>query len=289
MLELTGMGSVLRALGVLYWVLAIGAVALALWKGKGRRGKAIWAGVAIAVFGFMPVKGLIEQAQRDTYAREAWAYFKKKCDTEAGEKIYKTYPGVKSVLVVKPLPPATEKDLYDQFWYGDPYSDATPWSQRAELAASRLAWSDGPISRTERGRGFDFVESAISGKNGEGKKFIRYSYPKGARNHLSEPIESPVSRFAILWEDISTPEDRKYWVAASRLRAIDLTDHTVVAERIGFLIEAGFGSTSGGRRPWLAARGLGQSGRSCPDAHDYSDRWFLLKVFGPTGRAEHGK
>ena len=76
----------------------------------------------------------------DAYVKEAWAYFKNKCDTEAGEKIYKTFTGVKSVLVVKPLPPATEKDLYDQFWYGDPYS-ASATSARGESAARRLeAW-----------------------------------------------------------------------------------------------------------------------------------------------------
>jgi len=289
MLELTGMGSVLRGIGMLYWLLAIGAMALAIWKGKGRRGKTLWAGVAIAVFGFLPVKGMIEQYQRDVYAKEAWAYFKKLCAEKSGEKIYKTFTGVKNVLVVKPLPPATEKDLFDPFWYGDPYSDATPWNQRADLAASRLAWSDGPISRTERGRGFDYVESVIPTKEDGKERFIRYTYPKGARDHTSQVIQKPNSRFGVSWEDISTQEDRKYWVAASRLRAIDLSDNTIVAERIGFLIEAGFGSTSGGRRPWLSARGLGQNGRSCPDVHDYSDRWFLLKVFKPSEGVGNGK
>src|SRR5262245_21142999 len=105
MLELTGMGSVLRGIGLLYCLLAIGAVGLAIWKGKTRKHKLVWAAIAIAVFGFLPVKELIEQAQRDAYAREAWAYFKKKCATEAGEKIFKTFTGVKSVLVIKPLPP----------------------------------------------------------------------------------------------------------------------------------------------------------------------------------------
>ena len=274
MLELTGIGSVLRGLGVLYWLLAIGAVALAIWKGKGRRGKAIWAAVAIAVFGFLPVKGFIEQAQRDAYAREAWAYFKKLCDENSGEKIYKIYTGVKSVLVVKPLPPASDKDHFDQFWYGDPYS-APATSVRTELAISTLAWGDGPISRSERGPGFDFVESVVPGADGV---IVKYSYPKGARDHVKHNVDRAISRFGISWEDISTPEDRKYWVAGSRLRVIDLTDKSVVAERIGYFIEAGFGSTGGGRRPWLTSRG---SDTMCPEAHDYSDRWFLLKVFKP--------
>ena len=282
MLELTGMGSVLRGIGILYWVLAIGAVSLAIWKGKNWQRKTFWAGLAIVAFGFLPAKAMIEQVQRNAYARKAWAHFKKLCEEKSGERIYKTYTGVKSVLVIKPLPPATEKDLYDQFWYGDPYSDATPWSRRAELAASRLAWSDGPISRTERGRGFDFVESPATGTN----RVIRYYYPKEARDHLSQFADRPVSSVGISWEDISTSGDRKYWVAGGRLRVIDLADNSIIAERIGYLIEPSFGSTAGGRRPWLVSRG---PNTTCPRVHDYADRWFLLKVLKPTEGTEYGK
>jgi hypothetical protein len=96
---------------------------------------------------------------------------------------------------------------------------------------------------------------------------------------IKERIEQPVSRFGIAWEDISKPEDRKYWVAGSRLRVIDLGDNSIVAERIGFLIEAGFGSTASGRRPWLNARGVGPNGHSCPAAHDATDQWFITSVF----------
>jgi len=275
MLELTGMGSVLRGLGVLYWLLAIGAVALAIWKGNGKRGKSIWAAVAIAAFGFLPVKAMFEQAQRDAYAKEAWAYFKKLCAEKSGEKIYKTFTGVKSVLVVKPLPPATEKDLYDQFWYGDPYSDATPWDKRGETAARRLTGDsrrpDGVVQR-----GLDFVEIKNEFNNGYTKINRAESFDKDT---VREHIEKSTSRFGVTWEDISQPEDRKYWVAGSRLRVIDLTDDSIVAERIGYLIEAGFGSTTGQQKPWLTARGIGPNGRSCPDATDYSDQRFISSVF----------
>jgi hypothetical protein len=78
------------------------------------------------------------------------------CDERAGEKIYKTYTGVKSVLVVKPLPPASEKDLFDQYWYGDPYSDATPWSKRGISAATTLTLNSRRPDRIQKG--FEFVE-----------------------------------------------------------------------------------------------------------------------------------
>ena len=115
MLELSGMGSVLRGIGILYWLLAIGTVGLAIWKGRNWQRKALWAAIAIAAFGFLPAKAMIEQYQRNAYSHEAWAYFRKLCDEKSGEKIYKTFTEVKSVLVLKPLPPATDKDHYDQF------------------------------------------------------------------------------------------------------------------------------------------------------------------------------
>lgn len=281
MLELTGVASILRGIAILYWLLAVGALGLVLWKVKRRWHKSIGVLAVITIFGFLPAKHWIELHQRQAYAREAWAYFKKLCDEKSGEKIYKTFTGVKSVLVVKPLPPASDRDHFDQFWYGDPYSYSAH-ADRAEGAARRLIGKNIVVSKNIIGEGFDFVEIQYFEDNRSKYQRLVPS-PDPPYYRTLEDIPAPNSRFGISWEDISTAEDRKYWVAASRLRAVDLTDNSTIAERIGYLIEAGFGSTSGGRRPWLAARALGQNGRSCPDAHDYSDRWFLLKVLRPTG------
>jgi hypothetical protein len=216
----------------------------------------------------------------DAYVKAAWAYFKNKCDTEAGEKIYKTFTGVKSVLIVKPLPPATEKDLFDQFWYGDPYSDVIPGSNRGPSAARRLSGDrSGPYSfgkeYTYADMGFDFIEQRAS--KGETQEHERV-YPKREYPFSTvTPTPKPVSRFGISWEDISTPGDRKYWVAGSRLKILDLTDNSVIAERVGFLIEPRFGSTDGHRTPWQTAR-MGRN--SCPQlvSIDVDDRLFVLKV-----------
>jgi hypothetical protein len=214
----------------------------------------------------------------DEYVREAWAYFKNMCDERSGEKIYKTYSGVQGVLVVKPLPPATEKDLFDQYWYGDPYSDATPWDRRATDAATRLTLdSRGPYGIQ---RGLEFVELKMDENNPIQYQRIERPVSNSSLAKVFD-IEKPVSRFGVAWEDISTPGDRKYWVAGSRLRVIDLTDNSVVAERIGYFIEAGFGSSTGQRRPWLSSRG---PNTTCPPllGGDYSDNWFVTKVFKQT-------
>lgn len=286
MLELTGFGSVLRGIGILYWVLAIGAVGLAIWKGKTWQRKTLWAGVAVVAFGFLPAKVMIEKAQKDAYAREAWAYFKKKCDEKAGEKIYKTYSGVKSVLVVKPLPPATEKDLYDQFWYGDPYSSDIALLDRGERLAGTLIGRVQFLKNSHAEQGFEFLEQQVA--NGTEQMFQRVAPIEGPPFTSKLAITKPESRFGISWEDISTPEDRKYWIAASRLRVFDLTDSTIIAERTGYFIEAGFGSKAGQRRPWQSSRG---PSTTCPPINNrtFEDRWFVLRVLKPAEGDRYGK
>lgn len=223
----------------------------------------------------------------EAYVKEAWAYFKSKCDTEAGEKIYKTFTGVKSVLVVKPLPPATEKDLYDQFWMGDPYSSDLTLSNRGEYHASTLIRNQKFVDG--RGNiGLEFFEQRIKGDGGQ--VLIEQVKPSGTPPYFVSKsiIQKTVSRFGIEWEDISTPEDRKYWVAGSRLKILNLIDNSVVAERIGYFIEAGFGTAAGQRRPWQTSRG---AGTTCPAIvnRDFMDRWFVLKVLNPASEKQNGK
>jgi hypothetical protein len=155
----------------------------------------------------------------------------------------------------------------NQFWYGDPYS-ASPHSNRADYAALRLVMSRRHRSGKGIQKGLDFVEL----KNDAGEGYTRIYRPvSNDKLSVREHIQRPVSKFGVSWEDISTPEDRKYWVAGSRFRVIDLKDNSIVAERIGYLLGAGFGSRSG-EGTWL-------TGRSCPPADDSTDQWFITSVF----------
>jgi hypothetical protein len=279
MLELTGVESMFRGASVVYLLLAIALVFLIVWKVKNWKHKAVGIAVVAGIFGYLPMQSWMEAQKREAYAREAWAYFKKLCNEKSGEKIYKTYNGVKSVLVVKPLPPATEKDLYDQYWYGDPYSNDSALGNRGELHAGTLIRNQEFVDG--RGNtGLQFFEQRITTKNGE--EIQRIESSDVAPYFVSKStIDKPTSRFGVSWEDISTPEDRKYWVAGSRLRILDLTNNSVVAERVGYFIEAGFGSTSGQRRPWQSSRG---QTTTCPAItnRDFSDRWFVLRVINPS-------
>lgn len=257
---------------------------MAIYLPTGRRNKVVSAVVALAAVSVLPVQQAIKaheqelkRQERQAFAQEAWAKFKKLCESEAGERIYKTFRNVKSVYVAKALPPATEKDLYDQYWRGDPYSNATPHDQRAESMALGLTWREAQLKYGVRGEGYKFVESQVDSKKyGMGLRKIFYD---GYEEKVT-PTDIVVSRFEVSLEDESTDEQRRHWIARSRLTIRDRSSNSIVAERIGYMIEPGFGSGAGHRRPWLAGRGPRST---CPEAHDYSNRWFIFKVLRPAG------
>ena len=67
------------------------------------------------------------------------------------------------------------------------------------------------------------------------------------------PAAGAAPRYGLTYEDISTHEDRDYWIAGSLLKVIDLQTGELMAERIGYMMDSGQGSTTGGRVPWLLA------------------------------------
>ena len=284
MLELTGVASLLRGVSLVYWLLALGALALAIRLPKKRTWKGIATALVLVLFGYLPVTNFLEAKHREDFAKEAWTRFRQLCEAKSEEKIYKTFTGVKSVLVTKPLPPATEKDLYDQFWYGDPYSNTS--TSRREMAHALYLLDKTLVAPKTDGYGFDFFELLERAKKPE---YVRVFIAKEAPFwRKSEPFETPESRFGLSWEDISDQSDRKYWIAASRLSIVDLTNNSVVAERIGFFIEAGFGSTAGQRRPWQSSHG---EKTTCPpvSTSGFSDNFFIFRVLQPPQENRDGK
>ena len=67
------------------------------------------------------------------------------------------------------------------------------------------------------------------------------------------PPSEPFPRYGVTYEDISTPEDREYWVAGSSLKVIDLETNEVMAERIGYMFDPAQGEKGWGN-PWYRGR-----------------------------------
>ena len=93
------------------------------------------------------------------------------------------------------------------------------------------------------------------------------------------------ARYGVTWEDLSRKEDRDVWIAGSLLQIIDLQSNQIVAERIGYMFDAGLGNQNGGRAPWALAEQT-----ACPSFDKSSSgypsktsktRAFILNVLKP--------
>lgn len=118
--------------------------------------------------------------------------------------------------------------------------------------------------------GYDFVE-AIDPKDGKLYRFTSRieepwltdkRYLKGVTQLVLErtPIERRSARYGVKFEDISTRQERDYWIAGSSLKVIDLETGEVLGERIGYMIDWAQGSRAGNRSPWLFA-----ADNACPN------------------------
>lgn len=279
MQELTAAVDAALGLGFLYWLPALAAIGAAIYFPKSGKHRAIAAAFVVVLSLVLPAKVGYEAYAHSRYAQEAWAHFRKLCAEKSGEKIYKTFSGVKSVVVLKPLPPASDKDHFDQFWFGDPYS-AFAHSERGAHEAGNLVG----LVKLEKGvsnpeMGFEYVD--LKRESDGTVTYQRIARPLGSTQRIVTSVQNSEAQFGIIWDDISSPRDRDFWVAGSRLQIIDLRDKSVVAERTGFLIEAGFGSRAASRRPWLSSR---NPHTSCPPIRNgtFEDRWFVLRVLRPT-------
>ncbi len=279
MLELTGLAPLFDLVGWAYWGLAALAAWFAYRNVSNRRWRIAAVVGVVIVSSILPALDWLHTRDRKAYAAAARAHYEKLCAEKAGIKIYRKVSGVKSLVVLKPLPPSTDKDNFNQYWYGDPYSrPASEFRQRAIY--SSIVSKRAPTSDHEVGEGFDFIEVPTGGEVRGATPYVRIWMKQEARDISIESIEQPISGFGVSWEDISTVSDRSYWVSGSRLKVVDLRDQSVVAERIGFFIEGGLGSRAGGRRPWLTSHG---PTTTCPKASSYTDRRFLMRVLNPHG------
>ena len=132
--------------------------------------------------------------------------------------------------------------------------------------------------------GYPYVE-AVDPKDG-----VRYRYtgrmeePWQTNKHYLKgytrfvldrvPASGAAPRYGVTYDDISTREDREYWIAGSSLKVVDLQTGEVIAERVGYMMDPGQGNTSGGRSPWLLA-----AEHACPSFHRFPNPVVAVPAF----------
>jgi hypothetical protein len=231
---------------------------------------------------------------------EAQTLFRAHC-ANAGEHIVRTVDEVEGIFLLKLR---SELNRDNQFALDDPYGRDLAGKGYIEsflrqtyevVALGRQRWPALQKNAKPRSEvGYTFVE-AIDPIDG-----IRYRYtgrieqpgltdPHYVKDYWRVAVEATPAkgrrpRYGVTFDDISTREDRVHWIAGSSLKVIDLDTDEVIAERIGYMMDPGQGSTGGGRAPWLMAAAM-----SCPaflGPHAFSSQSgqtvrFVEKVLHP--------
>lgn len=282
-IDLTPYGAVLTGIGILYWLLMLVGVGLALWWPK-RRWLKIGCAVAVLVGFIYPVAISVKEDQEKQKAAKArleaaMAHFAMRCKS-AGEKIHRTVENVEGIVLLKNR---TSIASSDQFLMNDPYGgtcsgdeclDSYLFSYRMLPAApGKDAGLKPTISRL-----YKFVD-LYEGRDGS---HWRYTKETSRSPLVKRQSNEPVPRYGVTWADISTKEDREHWVAGGAIKVVDMRTDEVIAERIGFVVDRGQGSTEGFRTPWTWARSYGPT---CPPISEHNAA-FVVKVLKPVKQGE---
>jgi hypothetical protein len=219
---------------------------------------------------------------------KAQAMFAQRCQT-AGEKIYRTVDDVEGIFLLKLRPDYI--NYGNQFALDDPYGSDLLGSGYivSFLRGSFQANVKVDAGSTFKRLGYLYVDAIGPGTDiryrytgsvrekevessvlvgGTGKKFKSIGF---VMDKATAPESAP--RYGVTYDDISTREEREYWIAGSSLKVVDLKSNEVIAERIGYMMDVRQGSREGGRSPWLLA-----ANNACPS-------FYRNKNEVPTGHA----
>jgi hypothetical protein len=233
-----------------------------------------------------------EQAKQQAATRKArqetaMRMWKERCETKAGEKIYRTVDNVEGIFLMK-IRPSGVMNYGDQFRMDDPYgSDVTGDGYIRSFLKGHDSDERSPDEDlTHLPNGFRYVET----RDAQDGRIYRYTgrieepwltnkaYLKGYTRFVLDkvPVMVSTARYGITYDDMSTLGEREYWIAGSSLRVVDLQSNDVIAERIGYMVDWAQGSLAGGRSPWLFA-----ADNACPY---FAQRHGALAQLGQTAR-----
>ena len=239
---------------------------------------------------------------------KAQAMFAERCKA-SGEKIHKVVENVEGVYLMKIRP--TTINYGDQFRLDDPYGrdlGGIGYIQTFVRGSYQAETSGTPSPGSPPRLGYLYVE-ALDLEDGQRYRYTGAKKPVRKKNvdapgvqielrrnpnydlNIYEfvldkvPAPSSTPRYGVTYDDISTREERGYWIAGSSLKVVDLQTDEVIAERVGYMLDWAQGSDAGGRSPWLLA-----ANTACPKFADkraasaqvYQTLDFVEKVLKPS-------
>jgi len=252
----------------------------------------------VLVIGLFGCAGITQKQELSDRQKTAMSMFQERCK-KAGEFVSRTVDDVEGIYLIRIRP--EHLNYGDQYALDDPYG--SDFGGDAYIKSFLRGDYEFVVGKSEGNspRGYAFVEltDSIDGAKyrytGSVKPVVRVRSVMSGGDGKStfttsefvlerEMISSLRSRYGVAYEDISTRENRDYWIAGSALRIVDLQTGEVIAERVGYMFDVLQGSKAGGRSPWLLA-----ANHSCPSfrgTHAASDQSrqtdrFVEKVLIP--------
>lgn len=261
MADLAGWGDVLRAVNLLYWLVAAAAIYVAWWWPSRRVFKFAAVGVVAIVF---VVPALIRTYNvldyKIRYAR-AKAVFDERCKT-AGLRIYRTVENVDGITLEAVRAADMAQNRRNPNWPGAGTPDAVGGE---DYIRTFLYWEQHEDKRHDRGYvnwtpstlpGYSFVDVIQSPEH-----FRRYRLVQPGSNALQvENFQGKPSRYLVTVDQPVRPEDRRYWIAETTVTVRDIESNEVLATQRWHSFEPGLGSEQGARAPWGFAKTCPKTG-----------------------------
>ncbi|MEN5182161.1 hypothetical protein ABE501_20660 [Comamonas testosteroni] len=215
--------------------------------------------LAIVLTAALSACGSPARRQAQENAQTAKAMWQELCK-QSGKKIYRSVENVEGIYLLKIRKSQTGELQSEYDPYGDDYDGDAYIKNFLKGVHDNPARPDLPKDAIA---GYNYVE-AIDPKDGLRYRYTGHwiepwqtdkSYLKGYMKFvLNKALASSTApRYGVTYDDITTPEQRKYWIAGSSLRVIDMQTNETIAERVGYMVDLGQGNNGGGRAPWLAA------------------------------------
>jgi hypothetical protein len=286
-----GLDTLAQSVSIGYVIVFLIALGLVLWLNKTTKAKLVGGLVTIGLFALLPywlfvhkspaqVQAANEQADFIARYEAAKALFEKLCKEQAGEKIYRTVENVEGILLLKVRPKREDSELTNQMSpsaavikeaYADSYiATFLIYERPSRTIKEYLVNQRGLLTTDPSGsppypdgwpkRGYRYVDVVDPNTNERN----RYTWSAQPQSNLSgiksklvmQPTKDLPPRFGVTYEDDMNPEHRKYWIAGTTLKVIDLDKNEVIAQRTLFAFDTGLGNSKG-RSPWALAHGCG--------------------------------
>ena len=181
-------------------------------------------------------------------------------------------------------------DFIKEFLLSEPRLASHP-NNRFALRRPERPDQPGELPMRPGYRFVEYVEPAVAFATATPLPRIENPTVNGVEGDVTrERSNGPAPRYAFTYEPLVNSEDRAFWVAGVKLKAIDQQSGEVLGELTRYVFDPGFGVSTTGRWPWQHANTANST--MCPsnsaEPTGLTHRHFIDTVLFPNREVDHG-